>query len=244
MAKNQNPYRNVATEKVEVASEAEVEERRTFIQRTYLHLALAVLACVGVEVFLFQVADVERQMTEFMLTFAGGWSWLVVLGGFGLLGNLAQRLTHTNTGQGVQYAGLGLYVVAQSLMFVPLLTQATYMAGDSVLPTAALLTLAVFSVLTGYVFVTKQDFSFLGPILMIASVVAIGVIVLSIAFGFQLGMVFAGLMVVLASGYIVYDTSNVLHHFQTDQHVAAATHLFASLAILFWYILILVMGNE
>jgi FtsH-binding integral membrane protein len=244
MATDRNPYSNVATEPVDVASQAEVDERREFIQNTYLHLAFAVLAFVGLEVFLFQVADVERALSEIMLTFAGGWSWLIVLGAFGILGNLAQRLTAKTTSQAVQYGGLGLYVAAQSVLFVPLLTQATYFAGWSVLPTAAMLTLSIFSVLTGYVFVTKQDFSFLGPILSIASIAALVIIVMSIALGFQLGMLFAGVMVVLASGYIVYDTSNVLHHFRTDQHVAAATHLFASLAILFWYILILVMGNE
>ena len=44
-------------------------------------------------------------------------------------------------------------------------------------------------------------------------------------------------MVVLASGYILYDTSNILHHYRTNQHVAAALALFASVALLFWYVI-------
>ena len=44
-------------------------------------------------------------------------------------------------------------------------------------------------------------------------------------------------MVILAAGFIVYDTSNVMHHYRTDQHVAAALALFGSVALMFWYVL-------
>ena len=89
---------------------------------------------------------------------------------------------------------------------------------------------------------TRKDFSFLGPILAIGSLIALGLIVAAILFRFDLGGVFfAGAMVVLMSGYILYYTSNVMHHYRTDQHVAAALALFAAVATLFWYILQLVM---
>ncbi len=55
--------------------------------------------------------------------------------------------------------------------------------------------------------------------------------------GMPMGIWFSGAMVVLAAGYILYDTSNILHKYRTDQHVAASLALFASVAILFWYIL-------
>ena len=51
----------------------------------------------------------------------------------------------------------------------------------------------------------------------------------------------------LACGFILYDTSNVIHRFRTDQHVAAALELFASLAYLFYHvlrILILLAGDR
>jgi len=54
-------------------------------------------------------------------------------------------------------------------------------------------------------------------------------------------------MIALACGYILYDTSNILHHYRTDQHVAAALALFASVAVLFWYVirlLIALSGRE
>jgi FtsH-binding integral membrane protein len=40
----------------------------------------------------------------------------------------------------------------------------------------------------------------------------------------------------------MYDTSNVLHHYRTDQYVAASLALFASVAMLFFYVLRLVMA--
>ena len=87
------------------------------------------------------------------------------------------------------------------------------------------------------VLVTKKDFSFLRMGLALAGLLALGLIVAAILFGFELGVLFSLAMVGLASGYIVYYTSNVLHHYRTDQHVAAALSLFASIALMFWYIL-------
>ena len=49
-------------------------------------------------------------------------------------------------------------------------------------------------------------------------------------------------MIGFACGYILYDTSNILHHYRTDQHVAASLALFASVALLFWYVLRLLMA--
>ncbi len=56
--------------------------------------------------------------------------------------------------------------------------------------------------------------------------------------------IFMSLMVVLFSGWILYDTSNILHHYSTDQHVGAALHLFASLATLFWWVLRLMSSRD
>jgi FtsH-binding integral membrane protein len=91
------------------------------------------------------------------------------------------------------------------------------------------------------VFITAKDFSFLRTTLMIGGLVALGVIVVSMFAGFELGYLFIGAMILLCCGYILYDTSNVLHHYRTDQHVSAALALFASVALLFWYMIQLFM---
>jgi len=237
---NQNPYRNVATERTTVASEAEVEERLAFIRRTYLHLAAAIMAFVGIEYLLFETG-VAATVAPMMV---GGMRWLLVLGAFVGVGYLANRLAMSKSSPGLQYAGLSMFVVAEAFIFLPLMYKAAIFSDPTVIPAAGVITLSTFSVLTGYVFVTKQDFSFLGPILAIATAIAFGAIIVAIFIGFNLGTLFAAAMVALASGYILYYTSNVLHHYNTEQHVAAALALFSAVAMLFYYILYFLAGGD
>ena len=60
----------------------------------------------------------------------------------------------------------------------------------------------------------------------------------------MIGLLFSGAMVVLAGGYTLYYTSNVLHHYRTDQHVAASLALFSAVALMFWYILRIFMSRR
>jgi FtsH-binding integral membrane protein len=119
---------------------------------------------------------------------------------------------------------------------------ASNFGGPNVIPMAGLLTAITFAGLTAVVFLSGADFSFLRAGLSIAAFVALGLILCSALFGFQLGLIFIGGMIALASGYILYDTSNVLHHYRIGQHVAAALALFASVALMFWYMVQLVMS--
>ena len=100
----------------------------------------------------------------------------------------------------------------------------------------------VASGLTAVVFLTKADFSFLRNFLWLGTIGAMGVIVAGWLFGFTLGIFFSGAMIILFSGWILYDTSNVLHHYHPNQYVGAALELFASVAMLFWYVLQLLMS--
>src|SRR5262249_2648929 len=150
---------------------------------------------------------------------------------------LAQSWAQSGSSPGLQYLGLGLYVVAEAVIFLPLLVIASHMVDKTVIPTAGILTLGVFGGLSLSVFVTKKDYSFLAPILCVGSLIALGVIVAGILIGFSLGLLFSFAMVALMSGYILYYTSNVMLHYRTDQHVAASLALFAAVATLFWYIL-------
>ncbi len=223
-----------------LAAEAAADARAAFIRRTYAHLALAILAFAGLETVLIQAvpADTILQMIS------GRFSWLIVLGAFMGVAWLADSWARSGTSPAMQYFGLGLYVVAEAVIFLPLILVASTVAAD-VIPTAGILTLTVFGGLTLAVFVTRSDFSYLRTILCVGSCIALGVIVASILFGgMGLGLWFSLAMVVLACGFILYDTSNVLHHYRTDQHVAAALALFASVALLFWYILRILLASR
>jgi FtsH-binding integral membrane protein len=94
------------------------------------------------------------------------------------------------------------------------------------------------------VFFTGKDFSFLRGILCWSGIVALVLIVAGVIFGFQLGTFFSVGMVALAGAAILYDTSNVLHHYPEDRYVAAALELFASVALMLWYVLRIFMSRR
>jgi FtsH-binding integral membrane protein len=221
-----------------VAAQAAPSDRAVFIRRTYAHLAGAILAFAGLEAVLLSVVPPEVIGRIF---FSSPYSWLLVLLAFWGASWLAQTWAQSNTSVGLQYLGLGLYVVAEAVIFLPILLIATHYFDKNVIPTAGILTLAVFGGLTLSVFVTRKDYSFLAPVLSVGCLIALGLIVASILLGFSLGLFFSFAMVALLSGYILYYTSNVLLHYRTDQHVAASLALFSGVATLFWYILRIVM---
>ena len=218
------------------AANALPAERARFIRKTYLLLAAAILAFIVVEGFLF--ASGAAGLLASVMFSGGAIGWLLVLAIFMGVSFIANRWAMSETSSVTQYLGLAISVVAYAVLFVPLIMVATYYSGDaSVLVKAGVVTLGLFLGITATVFITRSDFSFLGPILAIGGFAALGFIVASALFGFTLGNVFAFIMVAFAGTAILYETSNVLHRFNTNQHVAASLTLFASIALLFWYIL-------
>jgi FtsH-binding integral membrane protein len=214
------------------AAESMPFERAAFIRRTYAHLAGAVLALIGVEAALLSLVD---HQTIIQLMFGAPYSWLIVMVLFMGAGFVARVWAQSQSSRALQYAGLGLYVLAWAIMFAPLIIVANRI-DPNVIPQAGIMTGAVFGGLTLAVFVTRKDFTFLGPVLSVCSLIALGVIVAACFGLISLGLVFCFAMVALISGYILYDTSNVMRHYRTDQHVAAALELLANVALLFWYI--------
>ena len=221
-------------------AEAHVSERAAFIRKTYLHLAGAILALIGLEAFLLS----QPWAIKMAATMMSG-SWLLVLGGFMVVSWLATSFASTPGNRGMQYLGLGLYTVAWAVMFLPILLIAKQMTGDNTLILkAGIVTGAVFLGLTMVAMVTKADFSFLRGFLLVGGIVAVGAIVCGVIFGFSLGVWFSAAMVLFASASILYNTSNILHNYSTDQYVAAALSLFGSVVMLFWYILRIFMSRE
>jgi uncharacterized protein len=214
------------------------ETRGRFISRTYNHLFSAIVAFTLIEVALFK-SGIAEPMAKAML----GTSWLLVLGGFVVVSWLARGVAHRAESQALQYAALAGYVVAQAIIFVPLLYLANVYAPGAI-SSAAAITLAAFTGLTLVAFWTRKDFSFLRGILMWGGIVALALIVGGAIFGFQLGTYFSVGMVALAGAAILYDTSNVIHHYPEDRYVAAALELFASVALMLWYVLRLLMSRR
>lgn len=208
-------------------------DRAVFIRRTYGHLAgaLAVFA-----VLCGTILHSPLAITLVRAMGTGKWSWLLVLGAFMVVSMVAQRWANSATSRGTQYLGLGLYVAAEALIFTPLLLLATRMDAG-IIPKAGLITTGLFLGLTWIAFTTKKDFSFLGGAVRLGCFVALGAIVASMIFGFNLGIIFSCLMVLLMGGSVLHDTSNVMFRYHTGQYVAASLALFASFATMLWHVI-------
>jgi FtsH-binding integral membrane protein len=216
-------------------------ERADFLHKTYQHLAIAIIAFIGLEGVLLNLPGIE----SLVMTMVGGrFSWFIVLALFMGVSTIASRWARSTTSLQMQYLGLALYVVAEAIIFVPLLYIAIAYSGPSVVPSAALITGVVFGGLTAFVLITKKDLGFLRGFIVVGGFTALGIIGAGLLFGFSLGTWFAAAMVVFASGAILYETSNILHVYRPGQHVAAALGLFASVALLLWYVLALLSGRD
>ena len=212
--------------------------RSLFIARTYLHLLGAVLLFVAVEAWLFATGLAEtiaRPMLDV--------GWLVVRGAFMIVGWFASRAAHRAKSSGAQYAALTAFVLAKALLFVPLLFVAER-AAPGVIGSAAAAAVVGFAALTSVAFATRRDFSFLRGFLYWGGLVALGLIVSALVFGFRLGPLFSVAMVGYAGVAILYDTSNVIRRFRPGREVAAALELFASVSLLLWYLVRLFMRQS
>ena len=217
---------------------ADQDIRAKFIMKTYHHLFGSIILFVLIEMMLFKTGAAES-MARFML----GTSWMIFLGAFMVVGWLASHTAHSAQTKGVQYAALIGFVVAEAVIFVPLLWLANSFAPGAI-NSAAVVTMMGFTGLTAVAWFTRKDFSFLGAFLKWAMIVALVAIVGGAIFGFQLGTWFMVLMVGLAGAAILYDTSNILHHYSEDRYVGAALSLFSSVMMMFWYVLQLFMSRD
>jgi hypothetical protein len=240
-----NPYGHEGTYQAYgpmIAAQAEQSERVAFLQRTYLHLAGAIIAFGLIELMIFGLVGSER-LEPLLAPLFQKWTWLLVVGAFMGVSWLAEYWATSGASRSMQYAGLSLYVVAEALIFVPLL----WIAGKffpGAIESAGISTIVIFLGLTAIVLGTKADFSFLRYALYLGGLAAMAAILASIFLGFDLGIWFSIAMVVLVAGMILFQTSNMLHHYRTDQHVAAALGLFASVATLFWYLIQIFMRSD
>ena len=190
-------------ETFQLVAQSTKQEQAAFYRKTYLNLAFGLVAFVILEAVFLRM----EPLVSFMLSLTQGYLWLVLLGGFMGVSYIAQKMAYNDASLSKQYLGYLLYIVAEALIFVPILYIAIYYTGSPELLTqAAIITGSLFLGLTFVVFSTKADFSFLRSILAIGFFVAIGAIVAGMLFNFDLGLWFSVGMIALASGSILYNT--------------------------------------
>jgi hypothetical protein len=229
----------------EAAAYARENARVAFIRRTYLHLAGSVAALVGLEALLLQALKTDGGRQFLAAWFANPISLLFVLAFFILGGFLARYLARADMPPAVKYLGLAMYTGIEALFLLPILYVATTRYGMGIVNQAGVLTLVVFAGLTLSVFLTKADFSGLWPYLFVGGWAIFAVILAGILFGFGFGLWISFACIALAAGYILYDTSNILHHYRTDEHVGASLNLLADVVLMFYHILwILIVSRD
>jgi hypothetical protein len=218
-------------------SELAVANRSDFIWKCYAHVVGAILAFAAIEMYFFQ-SGIAASIAAPMLN-----NWLLVLGAFMLAGWGASHVAHRVQSKNAQYAALGAFVFLEALIFAPMLYIANATA-PGVIDSAAGVTVLGSIGLIATAMITRKDFSFLRGLMVWGFILAMVGIVASLIFGFELGTWFSVAMIGFAGAAVLYDTSNIMHHYPEDKYVAASMALFASIALMFWYILRLFMGRD
>ena len=199
------------------AASVSTTDRLAFIKKVYSLLAMsmgtaAVGAYLGSGPLLLLVAP--NMMLFFILQFA-----LIIFASF------ASRRP------GLNMVALFSFTTVSGLTLGPLL----YQVGPSIAAEAFALTAITFAGLSLYVVYSKKDFSFMSGFLMTGLIVVIVGGLLNMFF-IQSGMmhfVMSGASVLLFSGFILYDTSNILRYYGTDEYVSATLALYLDILNLF-----------
>jgi len=214
-----------------------VESRADFIWKCYAHVVGAILAFAAIEAYLLTSGIAARIAAPMMS------NWWLVLGAFILVGMGATHLAHRLESKAAQYAAFAVFVFAEALIFAPMLFIATTQF-DGVVDSAAGVTVLGSIGLIATAMITRKDFSFLRGMLVWGGILALIGIFSAIIFGFQLGTWFSLAMIGFAGAAVLYDTSNIIHHYPADKYEAGSMALFASIAMMFWYILRLFMSRD
>lgn len=216
-------------------------ERVAFYKKTYAHVAGGVLLFFLFEFMFLQSASI----VNFAVSMTQGYKWLLLLGGFMLITNYAESTALKTTDKNMQYLAYATYIFAEAFILIPLIYIAIETTNSTALiQQAAIVTLGLFAGISSIVFITKKDFSFLRSILSIGFFIVIALIIAGTLFGFNLGLWFSVGMCVLAAGSILYQTSNLVHEYTNEEYIPAALGLFASLMLLFWYVLQILMSRD
>ena len=218
-------------------AQASVADRSDFIWKCYAHVVGGILAFAAIEAYLIS-SGIAFRIAPAMLN-----HWLMTMGAFMLVGWGASHFAHRLVSRPAQYAAFALLVVAQALIFSPMIILA-YMKDPSIIDSAAGVTVLGCVGLIATAMITRKDFSVRRGMLVWGGMLALGGIVASILFVFQLGTWFSVVMIGFAGAAVLYDTSNIMRNYPQDRYVAASMALFASIALMFWYVLRLFMGRN
>ncbi|MEM8885844.1 MAG: Bax inhibitor-1 family protein [Planctomycetota bacterium] len=222
------------------AIEAAVDERLGFLRKTYGLLTLQILAVGGLSALLIQ--NEPLLISLYNLVWGHGiLLTLALLIGFSFV---TRRMLATHKPLGVQYAAAALWVALFTTIVAPSTYAAKELTGSyAIVLQAFILTVCVFGGLTAYVLTTKKDFSPIGGFLSVALVSMVAIAIMGSFMGFG-GIWMSFVFVAIFAGYVLYDTSQILHRRGTDEYVSASVDLLTDFVFLFLHILSILMSNR
>jgi modulator of FtsH protease len=137
--------------------------------------------------------------------------------------------------------GIGMIFIFSILMGMslgPMLQMYLKMAnGPSIVFQAASGTALIFFVLSGYALTTKKDFSYMGGFLMVGLIVALVAGLANIFLHIPLlQLVISSVVILIMSGFILFDTSRIIHGGETN-YIRATIALYLSIYNIFVHLL-------
>ena len=199
---------------IQTAAQASLEERTGFIRKVYALFFLGIFFAIAGVFVGFAVPELRSAIVYHPFI-----AMLVMIGGvYG-----AQAVRHQPV---LNVAALFGFTTLTGIIMSPVMAFFAATNPNSVLQ-AAVLTVGIFGGLTAYVFVSKKDFSFMrgmvttGLIIVVLSVL-LNIFIVSSAFGFAISV--AALL--LFSGFVLYDTSNIIKRYPTNEYIAGALSLY------------------
>lgn len=171
-----------------------------------------------------------------MLQFAYSFYWLYLIATvvFSFCHEIIHGYLLVCKGRVVKYILFSLYILIEAILFAPLIMIA--LASGVLLP-AVIITLFFFGLVTAYAFISKKNFSFLSSYLFAGSVSLLLAIIIGVSFNIGMGIILPAFGIILACGYILYDTSNIINNYNEDQYMAASIRVISSVLLLFWYVI-------
>ena len=170
------------------------------------------------------------------MNLGGGAAMIMSLAALAIVWFVLPRTANTAMGLPVVFLFTGLLGAALG----PMLNRYLALPNGSEMVMQALGgTAIIFFSLSAYVLTTKKDFSFMGGFLfaglMVVIVGAIGAMVASFFFGVDislLSLVISGAIVLLMSGFILFDTSRIINGGETN-YIMATVGLYLNIYNLF-----------
>lgn len=225
---SQNPF-NSSTMGVSTVAQASVEARMDFIRKTYtLFMAGILTAIVG------GVVSLNSPISSIVMATAP-WSLLSIIA----LSIVAQIMVDK---PGLNYIALFGFTFLLGAIMAPVIA----LYAPAVVGQAGFLTAVIFATLTAYVFVTRQDFNWLGGIVFVGLITLIIAGVANAFFfkssGFSYWLSWG--VLVMSSGWVLYDTSEIIHRYPLSGYCSAALGLFISFWNIFISLLNILGGNR